>query len=94
MLCCVQALIVYTQWAMLIINLPVSWLPWATTAPGGIAEAPTGNAQSLTSSFENFLGFLFGRSASIDCFLQAWNILQNQEVQAIVRNIFTRAVGR
>jgi hypothetical protein len=91
MLCAMQALVVYAQWAMLIINLPVSWLPWAT---GSTADAPTGNAQSITSSFEKFVGFLFGRSASIDCFLQAWNLLQKHEVQAIVSNTFTRAVGR
>ena len=58
------------------------------------AEAPTGNAQSFTVSFEKFVGFLFGRSAPIDCFLQAWNLLQKKEVQAIARNTFTRAVGR
>jgi hypothetical protein len=90
----VQTLIAYTQWAMLIINLPVSWLPWATAASGSTAEAPTLSAQSFTTSVENFVGFFFGRSASIDCFLQAWNLLQHKEVQAIVRNTFTRAVGR
>jgi hypothetical protein len=40
------------------------------------------------------VGFFFGRSASVDCFLQAWNLMQQDEVQAIVGNTFTRAVGR
>jgi hypothetical protein len=78
---------------MLIINLPVSWLPWATSVSNSPAHASP-STQSFTGAIETFVGLLFGRSASIDCFLQAWDLLQADTMQSIVKNTFARAVGR
>jgi hypothetical protein len=74
---------------MLILNLPVSWLPWAT-------DSQTGMLMFLYESgaVETVVNWFTGRSASLDCFLQAWNLLQANNAQTIVRNTITRAIGR
>jgi hypothetical protein len=86
-----QTLIAYVQWVMLIINLPVSWLPWATPSNGSTPAA-------TTTSFSEFVGWLlgiaFGRSASLDCYLQAHGILQADHKRDIISNVFARALGR
>jgi hypothetical protein len=104
--CClllVQVLILYAQWVALVINMPVTWLPWAVhsseSAAGNTAwqqEAMVNStsATGFSSVVDGALGVLFGRSATIDCFLQAWHFLQGNTMQAVVKNILTRAVGR
>ena len=98
-----QVLIIYTQWVMLMINMPATWLPWAVhsseSAAGNTAWQQEAAANSTAANgFNNFvdgtLGVLFGRSATMDCFLQAWEFLQDNTMQAVVKNIFARAVGR
>jgi len=39
-------------------------------------------------------GVLFGRSASLDCFLQAWGLLQGNTERQIASNVFARTVAR
>jgi hypothetical protein len=86
-----QALIIYTQWVMLIINLPVSWMPWAVT---GTAANGSSSSSGLSTFATWVVGLLFGRSASLDCFMQAWRVLQGRQEQEIVRNVFVRSLGR
>jgi hypothetical protein len=86
-----QTLVAYVQWVMLIINLPVSWMPWATPSNGSTTAA-------VSHSFSDFVGWLlgiaFGRSASLDCYLQANDILQADHKRDIISNVFARALGR
>ena len=93
----------YTQWAMLIINLPMSWLPWSNTnGPFGSASDWRRPLYTLGDFVQDAIGIVFGRSASLDCFLQAWNPLQKSSaaglqggnMQYIVNNVFARAAGR
>jgi hypothetical protein len=85
-----QTLVAYVQWVMLIINLPVSWMPWATSS-GATTGAPS---QSFFDFVNWLLGIFFGRSASLDCFLQAHDILQAGHQRDIISNVFARALGR
>lgn len=76
----VQVLMVYIQWAMLIINMPITWLPWVVHSSESAAGETDCQQQAMTNSsattgFNSFvdgvMGVLFGRSATLDCFLQA-----------------------
>jgi hypothetical protein len=40
------------------------------------------------------VGVLMGRAASLDCWLQAWGLLQGDTVQELVKNVVARAAGR
>lgn len=77
---------------MIIINLPVSWMPWAVT--GTATNGSRSSSSGLTTFATWVVGLLFGRSASLDCFMQAWRVLQGTQVQDIVANVFVRALGR
>jgi hypothetical protein len=85
-----QTLTAYVQWVMLIINLPISWMPWATSSGATTAAA----SRSFSDFVSWFLGIVFGRSASLDCFLQAHDILQAGHQRDIILNVFARAIGR
>lgn len=85
-----QCILVYVQWMMLIVNLPISWMPWSSAASGSASDA----GSSITGFLSWLLGIIFGRSASLDCYLQAQKALQGDKQQQIVSNVFLRAVGR
>lgn len=91
----------YTQWAMLILNLPPSWLPWSsgglmwsTDPKSNSAEAAAMTHHKVPGAAGWSDGVLFGRSASLDCFLQAWGLLQGNTERQIVSNVFARLVAR
>lgn len=51
---------VYFQWANMIANLPVNWLPSQVSKHG--------------EGISNFSLLSLGSSLSVDCFFQAWNL--------------------
>lgn len=69
----------YCQWAIILINLSTRWLPWT--------------AGDRTAA-DMAVGVLMGRAASLDCWLQAWGLLQGDTVQELVKNVVARAAGR
>jgi hypothetical protein len=74
-----QVIIVYSQWAIILINLSTKWLPW---------NAGDKSAADLAA------GVLLGRAASLDCWLQAWGLLQGDTVEQLVKNVLAGAAGR
>jgi hypothetical protein len=65
-------------------------MPWAASSGATTAAA----SQSFTDFVNWLLGIFFGRSASLDCFLQAHDILQAGHERDIISNVFARALGR
>lgn len=71
---------VYFQWFQLIKELPISWMP-----------------SQLISSWDkvsDVFGAVTGRTASLDCLFQAWNLWQDETMEDIASSIFMRALFR
>jgi hypothetical protein len=71
---------VYVQWIQLIKELPISWMP----------EAVKKDWDKVAMK----LRAVTGRSASLACLFQAWNLWLEDTMTGIAAAIFTRAALR
>lgn len=70
---------VYTQWTVIILNLPISWLPeqlsFGAAATTVTATAPASNGVVRAQEHLTWLvGAAVGGLASLDCLFTSWNI--------------------
>jgi hypothetical protein len=89
-----QALSIYWQWGMLVLNLPMHKLIW--DAFGGSQGTPTPSARptGALSRLLQVTDAATGRAASLDCLLEAWDFKQTPSVFDIASNALFRAIAR
>lgn len=89
----------YIQWCLLLLSLPVDWLPKSSDAvprvgcyPPATAVTPQPNGLLLAY---NWLNLLFGQGASLDCLQQAWGLWQQSSNSwDIAVGLFVRSIIR
>jgi hypothetical protein len=90
-----QALFIYWQWGMLVLNLPMHKLVW--DAFGGWSQGTSTSSSSPPGALSRLLQAIdaaFGRAASLDCLLEAWDAMQIRSVHYIASNALFRAIAR
>lgn len=90
------ALMVYSQCAVIILNLPLTWMPEPLNAVQGSSEqdAASSGWQAFVQALVWIMGNAMGRMASLDCLLQSWGLWQSSSTHDTTTSVFFRAVCR
>jgi hypothetical protein len=76
---------------MLIVSLPVAWLPWSAQT-GAVTTG--GRAVTAWGRAVGFFSIVFGRAASLDCLIQARGWWHRYTAFDISSSVFFRAAVR
>lgn len=93
-----QALLVYKEWALILLGLPIEWLPWSSTdAASSTPCYPYGTQlpqeqHRVAKVYDVASRFFAGQGASLHCLQQAWNLWASDGDWDISVGLLLRAI--